>query len=135
MSIQDALSELIPEDHPMNDLIGKEVMATFFMPLDDVGPMTWFITEDGHAFGCGARGMEPVYCKVEPHQLGQLLIDVENYATALAANAAMSMQSLQAAKAYFSHLFESAGPVAVDPVDVNDDGDEDDEFDNEGPQS
>jgi hypothetical protein len=117
MSIHDALAALIPDDHPMSDLAGKQVMAAFFMPLDEIGPCTWLVTDDGHAFGIGSRGAEPVYCHVEPHMLGKLFEDVGAYATALAGNAAFSMQNLEMAREHFSELLEASTPHLVDDED------------------
>jgi len=117
MPTDQALSALIPEDHPMAELTGKQVVSSFFMPLDEIGPCTWIVTEDGHAFGIASRGMEPVYCHVKPDMIGKLLSDVEAYAVALAGNAAFSMRNLRMAREHFSDLFENAGPHSVDDDD------------------
>jgi hypothetical protein len=49
--------------------------------------------------------------------LGKLFEDVGAYATALAGNAAFSMQNLEMAREHFSELLEASTPHLVDDED------------------
>lgn len=116
MSIEPALQALLPTDHPMADLTGKTVMASFFMPLDELGPINWIVTEDGCAYGSGVGAGVPVYCKVGPEDLHHLLEDVVEYATALASNAAFSMRNIEMCRVHFAHLIPSDDPREGDTL-------------------